>query len=262
MNIYHAILLGIVQGLTEFLPISSSAHLYLTPYFFGWGYQGLGFDVALHWGTLTAVVAIFGRDYFKYAKAFFKSFKHLKTMDVDMRMSWLLIVGTLPAAAIGFALRHQAETMFRSPWIIAVTLALFGILLWFADRRVKSIEIHDEVTWKKVLLVGFAQALAIVPGVSRSGATITAGLFANLSRQMAVEFSFLLSGPIIFGAGLASLGELERVDSVLMAGFIASAVSGFLTIKWLMKYVSTKNFNPFSIYRLLLAAVIVATLIL
>lgn len=243
--IFHAIILGVVQGVTEFLPISSSAHLYLLPKFFHWNYEGLGFDVALHWGTLLAILIIFWRDYWN-------------ALTGDRRLLSFLVIGSIPGALAGYFLESQAETVFRTPVLTAAMLAGFGILLWWADRKkYRNIEISsgETLTWKKSLFMGAAQALAIIPGVSRSGATMTAGLFAGMTRTEAARFSFLLSGPIIFGAGLVAIPD-AKIDAALAAGFLASAVSGFLAIKFLLRYLSSHNFNIFVWYRLALAAII------
>src|SRR3989338_955427 len=195
MEIIQAAILGVVQGLTEFLPISSSAHLYLVPFFFGWDYQGLQFDVALHWGTLLAVVWIFWRDYLEILKS--------------PKMIGYLVLGSVPAGLAGFLLRDQIETVFRNPIVTVFTLSGFALLLWLADKKSKQNQNLTNLNSKKSFLIGVAQALSLVPGVSRSGVTTMAGLFANLSRQQAVRFAFLLSGPVIFGAGLVALKDLQ-----------------------------------------------------
>jgi len=270
MTILQAIILGVVQGFTEFLPISSSAHLFLVPYIFDWDYQGLGFDVALHWGTLLSVIIIFGKDYWRYARALVgKSLINQATTELgsEKSMAWYLVLGSIPAALAGFFLRSQAETIFRSPWVIVGTLIGFAILLWIADRRLLTANSSPQrgeegkLTWKKVLFIGIGQALAIVPGVSRSGATITAGLFSRLSRQEATRFAFLLSGSIIFGAGLVTIPDLDNFSVALIAGFIASAISGFIAIKFLLRYVGSQNFNLFVWYRILFAGIIILSLL-
>ena len=253
MTVVQAIILGLVQGLTEFLPISSSAHLFLAPYFFNWDYQGLGFDVALHWGTLLAVLVIFGKDYWRYLKGLFVG------SSADRKPAWFLILGSVPAAVIGFLFESQAETVFRSPYVIVVTLAFFAFLLGVADRRV-TIE-GNPLTWKKVLLIGVGQAAAIIPGVSRSGITMTMGLFSKLNREQAARFSFLLSGPIIFGAGLVAIPDLTAVNPPVFFGFLSAALSGFLAIRFLLKFVSTHSFRVFIWYRYALAALIAITLL-
>ena len=272
MEIFQAIILGIVQGFTEFLPISSSAHLYLAPRFLRWEDPGLAFDVALHWGTLLAVLAFFGKDYWRYAKALFKWTPHLASRQTrghplpqgerenivaDARLAWFLILASVPGALFGWLLEDQAATTFRNPLLQAVTLSLMGLILWFADRPARPRKSLADINWKNSLFIGFSQALAIIPGVSRSGATITAGLFSKLDRETSARFSFLLSGPIIFGAGLVALRGLTTINAALVAGFIASAISGALAIKFLLKYLASHNVNLFVWYRLALAVLIV-----
>ena len=265
MTIFQAVVLGIVQGFTEFLPISSSAHLYLVPYFFGWDYQGLGFDVALHWGTLAAVLLLFWRDYIAYLKGFFELFgKSRNLQNQNQKLALLLILGTLPAAAAGFLLESQAESVFRSPVITIVMLSVFGILLWLADSYSKSPAEAKPVSYLSYfqgLLVGIAQAISIIPGVSRSGVTMTAGLFLGLSRVAAARFSFLLLGPVAFGAGLVTLPSLGGVTAELIFGFLAAVFSGLFAIRFLLRYVSHRTYSLFVLYRLLLAVVVAMTLI-
>lgn len=261
MTILQAIILGLVQGFTEFLPISSSAHLYIVPYFFGWDYQGLGFDVALHWGTLVAVLILFWQDYSRYMRAFVISLSSRRNWDnLDQRLSWFLIIATLPAAIFGYLLENLAENTFRNPWLIIVTLAGFGLVLLWADRVSKKTEELEKLNATRSLLVGLAQAVALLPGVSRSGATITAGLFLGLSRTAAAKFSFLLLGPIAFGAGFVTLSDVGGVSTTLAAGFLAAVISGIIAIKILLAYVSKRSYRPFVVYRILLAIVILITL--
>lgn len=248
MSILQAIILGAVQGLTEFLPISSQAHLYLVPYFFRWNYQGLGFDVALHWGTLLAVLIVFGKDYWRFVTR-------------ERVMVWYLVLGTLPAVAAGLLLRQYAEETFRNPLIMVFTLAGFGLLLWVAERKNAGTG-EVGLNWKTVVLIGVAQAVAIIPGVSRSGVTITAALmFAAMSREQAARFSFLLSGPIIFGAGLLELPTLGTVSIPLLAGFISAVFFGTVAIRFLLNYLAKRGFGVFVWYRLALAAIIALTVL-
>lgn len=243
MDIFQAIILGVVQGFTEFLPISSQAHLYLVPYFLGWNYQGMEFDVALHLGTLFAVLLLFGKDYWRFVTR-------------ERVMVWYLVLGTLPAALAGLLLRPYAEGVFRHPLVMVFTLAGFGILLWVADRKSRT-EGQSALNWKIVLLIGIAQAVAIIPGVSRSGITMTAAiLFAAMSREQAARFSFLLSGPIIFGAGLFELPTLGTPSLPVIAGCISATLSGVVAIKFLLKYLAKSGFSVFVWYRLLLAGVV------
>lgn len=246
MEIFQAIILGIVQGLTEFLPISSSAHLYLIPYLFKWNYQGLSFDVALHWGTLLGVLIYFHRDYWQCFTGLFRKEK----------MAWYLLVGSLPAAAAGFLLRDIAEPVFRNPIISVFTLAGFGFLLWFTDKISAKNKDLTTLNWSRALFVGIGQALALVPGVSRSGATITGALALGFDRQAATRFAFLLSGPAVFGAGLVAFPDFRGISTPLVAGFTASAISGLAAIHFLLQYVARRNFNIFVWYRYALAFLI------
>lgn len=252
MEILQAIVLGVVQGLTEFLPISSQAHLYLVPYLAGWDYQGLGFDVALHWGTLLAVVTFFWKDYWRF-------------LTKDRIMIWYLILGNIPAIIAGLILRPYAEHLFRSPIIMVVTLVGFGALMWYADKKSRSRTTDGTETkldWKTVLLIGCAQAIAIVPGTSRSGITLTAALlFSTLNREQAARFSFILSGPIVFGAGLVELPTVSALSMPIIVGFIAAAVSGALTIRLLLSYLAKRGLAVFAWYRFALAAVVLAVLL-
>src|SRR3989338_592088 len=258
MNILQAVILGIVQGLTEFLPISSQAHLFLVPYLLGWDYQGLDFDIALHWGTLLAVLLVFGKDYWRYLRALFSGCQENQKME--KRMAWFLFLGSLPAAFAGFLAKDLAETLLRNPIIMVVTLSAFGLLLWVADRFLQRSE-RSELDAGKALAIGIAQAVAIIPGVSRSGSTITAALFFGLGREAATRFSFLLSGPIIFGAGLVAMRDFTGISAARVAGFLAAAISGFAAIKFLLRFVSRNSFNVFVWYRILLAAAVLAVVL-
>lgn len=245
MSIFQAVILGAVQGFTEFLPISSQAHLYLVPYFSGWDYQGLAFDVALHLGTLCAVLLVFGKDYWRF-------------LTRERVMLWYLVLGTLPAAIAGLLLRPYAEHVFRNPLIMVFTLAGFGLLLLVADRKSLRVD-ASSINWKTVLVIGMAQAVAIVPGVSRSGITMTAAiLFGSLSRESAARFSFLLSGPIILGAGFFELSSVWNPDVFLVAGFFSALLSGVIAIQFLLRYLAQRGFGIFVWYRLLLAMVVFA----
>ena len=257
MSLLQAVILGIVQGLTEFLPISSQAHLFLVPYLFGWTYQGLDFDIALHWGTLLAVLLVFGKDYLRYLRALFIRGEEGRT---ERRLGGLLVLATIPAAVAGLFAKDLAESQFRNPLIMVVTLSVFAVLLWLADRYLQK-SARAELSAGKSLAIGVAQAIAIIPGVSRSGSTITLGLFSGLSREEATRFSFLLSGPIIFGAGLVAMRDFAGISPALVAGFFASAVSGFFAIKFLLRFVSRNNFNIFVWYRLLLAAAVLGVVL-
>lgn len=254
MTVFDAFLLGLVQALGEFLPISSSAHLVLLPYFRGQVYQGLAFDVLLHAGTLLAVLIFFARDWFVLVK---QGFFAPKTQDG--RLFWYLVAATIPAAVAGLLLNDWAEDTFRNPLIIASTLIVFGAVLWVADRCVRSAK-GTVPTLKIMMLIGCAQMLALVPGVSRSGITITAALFLGLSRPQSARISFLLSTPIIAGATLLEITKLSLADinAPLIVGFLTAFIGALAVIGWLMKYIKTHSFDIFVYYRWILGAVIIA----
>jgi undecaprenyl-diphosphatase len=259
---FQAFILGLVQGLGEFLPISSSAHLVVVPWLFGWKDQGLGFDVALHWGTLVAVVAYFRSDVVLLVKGFWHSLWP-KTRNVSgniyQKLSWLLIVASIPGAVVGKLLEEKAETVFRNPLLIASTMFSFGAVLWLFDMYGAKKRSLDHIKPRHALLIGLSQALAIIPGVSRSGSTITAGLALGFKRADAARFSFLMSIPIIFGAGLANLSHFREgvTGAELAVGFVTAAVVGFLSIRFLLRMLSDNSFRLFVWYRVAFAALIV-----
>jgi undecaprenyl-diphosphatase len=270
MEMLAAAILGIVQGLTEFLPVSSTAHLILVPWFLGWKYEGLTFDVALHVGTAVAVLTFFFCDWIRLAREMLLGFKEGKLLgNADRRLAWFLVVGTLPALVAGLALEEMIEKHLRSPLIIVFTLAALGALLLFAERRGRHTRTIENLTWADSLSIGFSQAIALIPGVSRSGITMTTAMLRNSTRTSAARFSFLLSTPVILGAGI--LKALRLVDalqhpipgaaetirwSVMGVGFLCAAVSGFLCIRFFLRYLQTKSFMPFVIYRFLLAGLV------
>jgi undecaprenyl-diphosphatase len=245
----QAIGLGVLQGLTEFLPISSSAHLILWPRFFGWKDPGLAFDVALHLGTLAGVALYFAKDLWRIVRR-------------DRRLLGLLVVGTIPAALAGLLLERQAETAFRSPVLIACALILMGGALALADQWFSGRKTMADLTYLTALGLGIAQAVALIPGVSRSGMTITAAMLLGYSRREAARFSFLLSIPIIAGAGVLKVREifLAPDQAALAAGFGSAAVAGFLAIWGLLRYVQTRHYTPFVLYRWALGAFVLLNL--
>lgn len=263
MEIFQAIVLGAVQGLSEFLPISSSGHLVVVPWLFGWRDPGLGFSVALHWGTLLGVIAYFWQDIILLIKGFWHSlFKSSRdfTNNIYQKLSWFLVMASIPGAIVGKLFEEQAENAFRNPLLIALTLGGFGLVLLIADVLGKKQNNLGKVTWKSALLIGLSQALAIIPGVSRSGATMAAGLGLGLKRADAARFSFLMSAPIIFGAGLVKIKDFTNGVSnlELLAGFLSAAVFGFLAIKYLLRFLAKNDFRVFVWYRLMLTGVILA----
>jgi undecaprenyl-diphosphatase len=261
MTYFQAIILGIVQGLSEFLPISSSAHLILVRNFAQWPDPGLAFDVALHWGTLIAVLIYFRTDLVTLIQNFLASLSGNR--KPENKMPWQIILGTLPAVILGLALETKVETLFRSPWVIAITLSVLGIALFLADKKREDRFSLSQLSWAHAFLIGASQGFAVIPGVSRSGISITIGLLLGLNRASAVQFSFLLSIPIIFGAGVHEIKAFTQniLDPTLFVGIAASAIAGFIAIYFLMNYIRSKSFTPFVIYRLVLAAVIVVWLL-
>lgn len=256
---FEAFILGFIQGLGEFLPISSSGHLVVAPWLFGFEDPGLGFSVALHLGTLVAVFAYFRSDIWLLVKGFFHSLSP-RTRDMQnniyQKLAWLIIIASIPAGLIGKFLESAAESKLRSPLLVVVTMSTFGIVLYVADQVGKKAKNLDKVSKQDALLIGISQALALIPGVSRSGSTMTAGLALGLKRADAARFSFLMSIPVILGAGVLKIQDFGKgvTGPELLVGFITAAVVGFLSIKFLLQYLTRHNFNLFVWYRLAFAA--------
>jgi undecaprenyl-diphosphatase len=272
LEFLQAILLGVVQGLTEFLPVSSSGHLLLGQYFLGLDQDrfGLPFDVALHLGTLVAVVTYFWRDLLRMAGAFVRSLSPggRDLADPDQRLAYLILASTIPAALIGFFLEGFFEETVRSPWVVVFNLVLVGVLFIVGEAVGSKTRRADKLRFVEAVGIGLAQAAALVPGVSRSGATITLGLFLGLRREEAARFSFLMSVPIIAGAGSLQLAEVaaEGMDrsqaAMFVAGFVSSAVVGYLAIRFFLRFVVHHSLRAFSYYRFGLAAVVAVLLLL
>ncbi|NOQ67921.1 UDP-diphosphatase [Patescibacteria group bacterium] len=290
MEIIQSIILGIIQGIAEFLPISSSGHLVLIPHIFSWRDQGLAFDVALHWGTLIAVVVYFRKDWTRILKescllSKLISIKYLvlsikqnsqpntSSLPRQATASWteklksdllfIIIIATIPGVIAGSLLNSYAETVFRDPLIIAGTLFFGALLLFYADKTgVKKSDLKN-LTLKMGILIGLFQALAIIPGVSRSGITITIALILGMQRTSAARFSFLLSTPIILGAGIMEFPNLLDNGSNIniLVGVLVSAISGYLAIKYMLKYLENRSYNIFVGYRIVLAVAIIALLV-
>jgi len=257
----QALLLGIVQGLTEFLPISSSAHLILLPWFFRWNsplVDSLTFDVALHAGTLLAVLWYFWRDWIDLIMGFLGVLARRRIGSFHERLIVYIIFSTIPAAVVGFLLEKTIEVGFRNPALIAVPLILVSFLMIYAERRPPSSYPLERINLKDSLIIGFAQALALLPGVSRSGITITTGLLRGYRREAATRFSFLLSTPAIAGAAILHLGHLPKEMAsewpIFAIGLASSGIIGYLTIAFLMRYLREHTLNAFAYYRLALAA--------
>lgn len=261
MDAVHAIFLAIIQGLSEFLPISSSGHLVLVPHLLGWPDQGLAFDVAVHVGTLFAVVVYFRRELAAMARAWFGSFAGGE-LTPDARLAWCVLIGTIPVGVVGLAFGGLIEEKLRSPLAVATLLAAFGALMWLADRFGRKVRDEYSVGWRDAVLIGCAQALALMPGTSRSGVTMTMGRALGMTREAAARFSFLLAVP---GIGMAGAYEfLKLVTSedrsvdwgVTGLAVLVAAVTGYLCIAWLLRVISRIGLAPFALYRFALAALL------
>jgi undecaprenyl-diphosphatase len=265
MDYIHALILGIVQGITEFLPISSSAHLILTPVFSGWEDQGVAFDLAVHVGTLLAVVLYFRHDVGTLLRDAFLSLKQRQQVG-HSRLAWAVVIGTIPTGLAGLLLLDLIDTSLRSVQVIFVTTLVFGLLLGWADFSGKKQRSIDSITFKDALLVGLAQSLALIPGTSRSGATITAGLMLGLERQAASRFSFLLAIPITALAASVKILEVASQNLPIdwlafLIGTITSFITALTAIHYFLKWLNQFGMWPYVIYRLILAAVIYLYLI-
>ncbi|MCF6203875.1 MAG: undecaprenyl-diphosphate phosphatase [Methylococcaceae bacterium] len=254
MDIIQAVSLAILQGLTEFLPISSSAHLILLPILLGWEDQGLAFDVAVHIGTLSAVVAFYRKDISKIIKAWFFSVIGKGVTD-DSKLAWYIVLGTIPVGLVGISLSDTVETTLRFPIVIAAATIIFAILLWYAEKE--STETRATITLKVAIIVGLFQAIALIPGTSRSGITITAGLLMGLKREYAARFSFLLSVPVIALAGMLKALDLYKSSEPLMLnymilGAVISSAVAYFSIAWFLKLLDKVGMMPFVYYRLVL----------
>jgi undecaprenyl-diphosphatase len=259
MEIVQIVTLALVQGLTEFLPISSSAHLILTPYLFGWSDQGLAFDVAVHVGTLAAVASYFRKQVVAISTDLLHSTGPREPLTENARLGWSIILATLPIAGFGLVAKSWAETDFRSPLVIAATTIGFGVLLWIFDMKGKRVRNEYSIGWGDALIIGLFQAIALVPGTSRSGSTMTAGLMLGLTRQAASRFSFLLSIPTIaMSGGLVTLDLLRSAETVdwiaLLWGAILSFATAYLCIHYFLKFIERMGMLPFVLYRFALGA--------
>jgi len=263
MTLIQAIVLAVVQGVTEFLPISSTAHLVLVPWLVGWADQGLTFDIALHAGTLVAVLAYFAREWLGMLASLFGGTS--RAPGVDRRMLGIIVAATVPGGLAGYFLESYAESVFRSPALIAAMLMGVAGLMWMADRRRRLLRSADSITLTDGLVIGMAQALAVVPGTSRAGITIAAGLFRNLTREAAARFSFMLATPIIGGAALKKGLEVWQqglppgfTPADFLVGFVVSAATGYAAIWFLLRYLQVRTLKIFVAYRLVLGAIILA----
>ena len=272
MDWLEALIMGLVQGLTEFLPISSSAHLRVVGELIGAGDPGAGFTAITQIGTETAVLIYFWKDIVRIISRWWMSLpfiskeSRVKSSDPDVRMGWMIIVGSLPIAILGLLLESWIDTTFRNLWITVFMLAAFGLLLGWADRVGRRVNTLDKMTWGQAVAFGLAQALALIPGVSRSGGTITAGRLMGFTREAAARYSFLLALPAVFASGFykafKAFGDEQAVGwgPTILATLVAFVV-GYLVIVWFLKLVTTKSFEPFVIYRLCFAALVAILLI-
>ncbi|HSX67824.1 MAG TPA: undecaprenyl-diphosphate phosphatase [Nocardioides sp.] len=258
LDFLKAIFLGILQGLTEFLPISSSAHLRIFPELFGWGDPGAAFTAVIQIGTELAVLIYFWKDIWRIGSAWLRSLWQPQLRGtLDARMGWFIIVGSLPIVLLGIVLKDVIETHFRNLWVVGTTLIVLGIVLGIADRVSSSSKEIRHLTLRDGVLMGLAQACALIPGVSRSGATISMGRFLGYERAAATRYAFLLAIPAVIGAGLFELKEIGANDNTYgwgptITATVVSFVVGYAAIAWLLRYVSTRSYLPFVIYRVVL----------
>ena len=259
MSVFQALVLGLIQGLSEFLPVSSSAHLTLAPWLFGWPDPGLAFDVALHVGTLVAVLAFFQAQWIALIAAAWNIVVRRRVETEEERRVIFLIVATIPGAIAGLALEKYAESTFRDPKLIAIVLIVMGIVLWAVDRVAPQERPLAAMRWTDALMIGLAQMFAIVPGVSRSGSTITAGRGLRLTREGAAVFSFLMSMPIIAAASILKVPHVLKSEGLslpLVVGVLASAISGWLAITVLLRFVVRRSYGVFAVYRIVVGVIV------
>ncbi len=272
MELFTAAVLGIVQGLTEFLPISSSAHLIVVPWLLGWKAEGIAFDVSLHVGTALAILCYFWKDWLELIR---EAIAGLVTgaplANPKRRLAWYVAVGTLPAGVLGVAFEKSIENTLRSPMITVVTLTVLALVLYWADRHGRRQRTMDQFTWADSIWIGLSQALALIPGVSRSGITISTAMIRDADRVSAARFSFLLATPVIVGGGIlegykllqaagqVSAGIADPVAiswGVFVVGVTCAAITGLCCIRYFLRYLQTRSFLPFVIYRIVLAVIV------
>ena len=267
MSLIQAIVLGVVQGLTEFLPISSTAHLILIPWIFGWKDPGLAFDVALHVGTLAAILIYFFRDWVQViAQGIGMRSEHDPALSRNQGLLWLMVAATIPIGVFGYLFQHRAETVWRTPNVIAAMMIVVGLILWWADHIGRKQKDLGHLSFADAMAVGFAQVLSIVPGTSRSGVTIAVGLLRNLDRATAARFSFLLSTPAIGAAAAKDFYDLMKHEggipadmrTALLVGIVVSGVTGCLVIRFFMNYLRRGTLTFFVAYRVIFGIIIIA----
>jgi len=274
VSLFQALLLGLVQGLTEFLPVSSSGHLILVPWLLGWHFLidhpdlNKTFDVALHFGTFIAVVAYFWRQIISILRSWVRSLRKRRIDNAEERLAWLLLLATIPAGVLGAAFESFVEDQLGKPYLICILLFAFALVMWAADRWARKDKTMADMRWPGALGIGFAQAIALSPGVSRSGITMVTGLFLGLNREAAARFSFLLSVPVIGGAAALKGAELAKdgmphgMAGPFLVGMLAAAISGFAAIWFMLDYLRRHTFLIFVVYRLVVASallIVIAT---
>jgi undecaprenyl-diphosphatase len=266
MPLYQVVVLAVIQALTEFAPVSSSAHLALAPWLFGWKDPGLTFDVALHFGTLAAILIYFFRDWVQIiSQGLGLSVGSDPELKQNRALLWLLAAASIPIGIIGFLFNKQAETTWRNPYLVGTMLIVIGIVMWIAERRGAGNKPMGHVSWGDGLAIGIAQALAVVPGTSRSGITITAGLFRGLSRETAARFSFLLSAPAIAAAALKKYWDIHKHGGIppdmkmpFLVGIVLSAILGAIVIAVFLRYLRRNSLMPFVYYRIVFGIIVIA----
>lgn len=257
MDIFQSLVLGIVQGLTELLPVSSSAHLFLIPWFLNWNIPEY-FDVALHFGTLLAIGIFFFKDWIELLKGGIKQIKGEK--NPQGRMLFYIIIATIPGGIIGFLLDHFASDILTNPMIIAIALIVMGIILYIVDKNAKNDIKYENMNLKQTFLIGLSQALAFIPGVSRSGITMTTGRMLGIERESVAKFSFMLSAPIVLGATLYKMKDFV-FNIPFVVGVLASFIVGIIVIKFLLNYLKKGSFKLFAIYRIILGIAVICAII-
>jgi len=266
MPIFQVIVLAVIQGITEFLPISSTAHLALAPWLLGWTDPGLTFDIALHLGTLAAILIYFFRAWMQVlAQGFGLRYGNDEPLGQNPRLLWLLAAGTIPVGICGYLFGKQAESTWRSPFVIGTMMVVVGLLMWFAERAGSRNRHMSDVTLTDAMVIGGAQALAIVPGTSRSGITITAGVFRNLDRVAAARFSFLLSTPAIAAAAGKAFHDLQKHGGIpadmrmpFVLGIAVSGVTGIVVIAFFLRFLQRHTLNFFIYYRIIFGIIVIA----
>ena len=265
VDFLQAVVLGLIQGLTEFLPISSSAHLRIYPELFGWGDPGAAFTAVIQIGTEVAVLLFFRHDIWRIGRAWVLSlFRPEYRGHLDARMGWFIITGSVPIVVLGIALKDVIERDFRSLWLIGTTLIVLGLILGLADRIGGTDKTIKQISLRDAVLMGLSQALALIPGVSRSGATLSMGRVLGYEREAATRYAFLLAIPAVIGAGVFELKDVPNGENLYgwgptIVATIVSFVVGYAAIAWLLRYVTTRSYAPFVLYRVVLGA---ATLLL